>query len=617
MSSRKKQEDTFIDQILYPKLEDIGIPRIQLKRNVSTAKSGMKRGDLWVSTSDYNHPDFEKNIIALIECKDTSAQIDDKDWIDAKTQGQYKANRQGLKAYFVTNTINQTRCYNTVNQGEVLLDSAIISEIPPIPILHAIQTQVSEDNSNVIVSSFAKSVLDPKEFRSSLWNLRQVFRSCGISKGSEDSMIKTALTFAILKLITEQQMLQRTLPDTIALWNDWRDGHLDREIGDTIEDIVLISEYTHLKGCLYVDKRLDAISCVKVKVEFSKYKFYGSDFDIFGLIYESLANKEIKKDFGEFYTPRHIIRTIVKLRLRDERKPRPITICDPACGTGGFLVESFLFLQRSYEKSKSLDNTVVDNLRQRTFYGFDTNDTVAIPFARTNMLMADDGGINIKVTADSLIDLPQDSYDYVLANVPYGKYDGKADMTTFSFTNNRRLELLFIEKIVTSLKPGGKAAVIVPDGLIESTSNSGFRQKLLCEVDMEAVVSLPHFVFEPYTTEKTYVLFFKKKQPSTWGRLQTEPIYLFIVDKDGFQDGKKRYPILENDFPLLESAFLSQVIPYKAGFVDIKGVSNKTYFSLCCEYYLRKESPIDVSKTEFESILKNVESLLSEISKGL
>lgn len=609
--SRKKQEDTFIDQLVYPKLELLGIPRTFIKRNVTTDKSGRQRGDLWISDVEYTSPDFDHRILALVECKDVSCTIGDKDWRDAQQKGQQKAHKQGLHSFFVSNTVSETRCYNTHNLAEIRLDSEIIADFQPLPILRALQTQISDINSDVFLSTFSRKALDPKVFRSSLWNLRQIYRSRGISKGSEDSMIKTTLTFGILKLISEQQDIQRTVPDTIYLWRDWRESQIDRDIHNTIVDLVNLQPYAHLKGCLEIDSRLDASACGKIKDEFSRFNLYGSDFDFFGLIYESLANKNIKKDFGEFFTPRHLIRTIVKLRLALETTPRPLKICDPACGTGGFLVESFLFLQRMFEATKTLDRKTVEDLKLNTFYGFDTNSTVAVPFARTNMLMADDGGVNIKVTKDSLLELPSDSYDYVLANIPYGLYDGMAPIINFRYTNSRRYELLFVEKIVDSLKPGGKAAIIVPDGLIESTSNSSFRKRLLFAVEMEAVVSLPHFVFEPYTTEKTYIIFFRKKRPIEQGVFQKTAIYHFIVDSDGFQEGKKRYPINDNDLPLLEQSFNIRAIPQKAGLVDISEVNPGSYYSLCSEYYLRRPRPVEVSLSDFRTRVEVAERAIS------
>lgn len=607
MAKIKRQEDTDIDQRLYPKLEEVGLSLKNIKRNVTTEFSGRKRGDLWIGNVKFNDPTFEKNILALIECKDHICTIDDKDWDDAKKQGFEKSITQGLNAFFVTNTDSETRCYNSKNGDEIKIDGEILNYIPNSSILRAIQTQVSSKNSNVLIKSFATKNPDARQFRTTLWNLRQIFRAKGISKGSEDSMIKTTLTFGILKLISEQQSLNRTLPSTIYLWEDWRDGQLDREIKNTIKDILHLDAYKHLANSFVIDERLDNISCKKIIEEFNKYSLYASDFDFFGLIYESLANKEIKKDFGEFYTPRHIIRSMVKLLLKNENAPRPLSIGDPACGTGGFLVESFLYLQRLYERSDSLSDATKKRLKNSTFHGYDTNGNVAIPFARTNMIMADDGGANIQVTEDSLIHLEENKYDYVLANVPYGSYTGDASVTNFSLTNANRLELLFLEKIVNSLKNGGSAAVIVPDGLIESTSNNTYRKRFLRLVNLYGVVSLPQFVFEPYTSEKTYILFFTKNMPGKIGAKQTTPVWHFIVDQDGFKKGKKRYPINEDDLPILEESFLTKSLEGKYGFVQASEMNDETYHSFCSEYYLRLKKPIEITFQQFEKIVDELD----------
>lgn len=603
----RRQEDTDIDQRLYPQLEEVGISLRNIKRNVTTGTTGRLRGDLWIGDLRYDDPRFEENILALIECKDHICTIGDKFWQDAQRQGLQKATNQNLNTFFVTNTDTETRCYNRYTNEEIRIDGEILTHVPSVAVLRAIETQASASNSNILVSTFAIRNPDSRQFRTSLWNLRQIFRSKGISKGSEDSMIKTTLTFGILKLISEQQSLNRTLPTTIYLWNDWREGQLDREVKSTIKDLLDIADYHHLKNSFIIDPRLDNNACKKIIEEFNKYELYASDFDFFGLIYESLANKEIKKDFGEFYTPRHIIRLMVRLLLRNEVEPRPLSICDPACGTGGYLVEAFLFLQRFYEQTGSLTSETKNRLKNNTFYGYDTNGNVAIPFARTNMLMADDGGANIKVTEDSLIHLEVERFDYVLANVPYGSYTGEADVTNFSLTNAKRLELLFLEKIVKALKPGGSAAVIVPDGLVESTSNNTYRKRFLRLVNLFAVVSLPQFVFEPYTTEKTYILFFTKNMPNRTGSKQTTPVWHFIMDFDGFKKGKKRYPINEDDIPLLVKTFLSDNLDGKYGFIEASEMNDSTYHNFCSEYFLRMKKPVEISKQVFEQIITELE----------
>jgi type I restriction-modification system DNA methylase subunit len=393
------------------------------------------------------------------------------------------------------------------------------------------------------------------------------------------------------------------------LWNDWRTGRIDRDIRETISELVGLSDFRHLEAALEIDRRLDAVTVAAMHQEIGQYSLYNTDFDFFGLIYESFANTQMKRDFGEFYTPRHIIRTIVKLLFVDENQPRPMKICDPACGTGGFLVESLLYLKRQYSATGALDDTVWKSLKMSTFYGYDTNKDIAIRFARVNMMMAGDSGTNINHTEDSLIHLENEYYDYVLANVPYGQYAGNADMNSFSYTQAKRFELLFVEKIVRSLKRGGCAAVIVPDGLVETSEYEGFRKNLLRDVNITAIISLPPFAFQPYTSEKTYVLFFARKHSASAGTFQSDPIWHFIVDDDGFQSGQKRYKINENDLPALEAGFAALQELGKAGFVSMNDVNEDTFHSLASETYLRKTSIRELSIDEFRDVLRKTKAL--------
>jgi hypothetical protein len=129
-------------------------------------------------------------------------------------------------------------------------------------------------------------------------------------------------------------------------------------------------------------------------------------------------------------------------------------------------------------------------------------------------------------------------------------------------------------------------------------------------VTIEAVISLPNFVFEPYTTEKTYILVFHKKRPADIGRIQDTPIWHYIIDNDGFRKGKKRYPINDNDLPFLESGYLKSNIDEKCGFVNTHRLSEDSYWSLCSEYYLRVPTPVDISIEKFEGMLSNFEQVL-------
>ena len=593
------------------RFDALGIAWENTRRNASTERTTPLRGDIWVSKVRHDAHDFESKIVALIECKDRNCSLGDRDWVDAIRQGTEKATRQRLNSFFVTNTDGVTRCYNRHTGQSITLDGSEVSDFQSIATLAAIQAQISPANSSVRIRSFAQVVPDSNHFRAALWNLKQIYRSKGMGAGSEEEIIKTTLTLCILKILSERQRVVPMLPTTILLWNDWRANQADRDIRNTIEDITSLNTFRHLAGSLAIDDRLDAQSAQLIVQELSRFTLFGSDFDFFGIIYETFASKGIKKDFGEFYTPRHIVRFVVRNLFRGEAVERPLLVCDPACGTGGFLVETFLFLQDVYRQTDSLSDQVIDRLKDSTFVGLDTNARHAVPYARTNMMMAGDGGAHIRSTDDSLQESFSDEFDYVIANVPYGQYAGSADINAFSYTNKKRYELLFLEKIVTMLKPGGKAAVIVPDGLIQNTSYMNFRVKFLQNCKLTSVVSLPSFSFLPYTGEKTYILFFEKKRDSERGVIQEDPVWHFIVDHDGFQEGTKRFPINDDDLTQIGPLDFEIIeIPRKAEAVPMSRLSDYNFYTLCSESLIRAVEITEISEEDFVSMIERGEQIM-------
>jgi len=122
-------------------------------------------------------------------------------------------------------------------------------------------------------------------------------------------------------------------------------------------------------------------------------------------------------------------------------------------------------------------------------------------------------------------------YDYLISNPPYGPYKGSLKIENFSWSNEKRYEMLFLEKIVKACKRGGKMAIVIPDGVLEAPSREYFRKKLLENVDIDAIISLTKFAFAPYTKEKTYVLIMKRKQKENEGKIQTKAIGLIDLMK--------------------------------------------------------------------------------------
>lgn len=601
-----KQEVTDIIQNFYSKLKEKEIDLALTKQDVSTSKTKPLRGDLWISTSLNSSASWERNIIALVEAKSKHSKLDDRDWIIAKKDGQKKAKKQGLPYFIVTNTIDLIRFYNTESLDFISIDGVELSTIQRIEVLQKIFAQVNKDNSNVIhkinlpIGDFTE-----KDFQKTLFSLKNIYRMSQIDNDSE--MINTTIGFVVLKYISEREKLQRTLGKHVLLWDDFNENQIHREITFSIEDITKSDIYSDFKEALYINASLTAKQCQSIKNEMSAYTFHGCGFDIYGAIYEAYADKKTKKEFGQYYTRRHITHAIAEILFRNENKPRKMKICDPACGTGGFLTESYKILEKNYLTTNTYTKDVEKSLKNDIISGYDIKPK-NVALAKLNMFLAGDGHVNIKVTNDSLISLEKDRYNYILTNPPYGVYKGNAEIDSFTYCNINRPEFLFVEKIIDALVEGGEAAIVLPDGVLETPTRSDFRQKLLQHADILSIISLHEFVFRPYTTEKTYVLFIQKKQKDEVGRIQKKPIWLYLLENDGFQKGDKRYEINENDLPDLVANYMRSIAKGQNKFVEMCDINEDNFFNLMVEYHIPQgdSKVIELDIEAFKLKLKNL-----------
>ena len=649
----KKEETNDIVQYLIPKLEEIGVAKDYCKVDVTTEKTGHKRGDIWVSKKKQTEIGFEKNIIAIIEAKHRNCINGDMDWRDAMRHGKEKATRQGLTYYIVTNCISDFRFYSAFNDEEINLDGKIITRLQPLEILEKIGTQVNESNSYVVHKA-SKSVVPFSEtkFRTTLKNLADIYRSAGLKKG--DERIDPTVGFVVLKYIGEKERERRTLPKEINLWNDLSDiavdenadlkGEFDKIIGQMWDKESEYREniYKDFKDLLIFSPKLKNQHFKKIYKELNGFHFHGCNFDLYGSIYEEFASQTKKKEFGEFYTRRHITGVVARLLLRNEITGQDLKICDPACGTGGFLTEAYKSLVTNYSMNGKLNEEVKNKLADNTFWGLD-NDEKSVARTKLNMFLVGDGHTHIYEIDDSLvgwkgssIGWKENEFDYILTNPPMGKYEGGARIEDFKFTNEKRYELLFAEKIVNAVKPGGEIAVVTNDGALEAPTRENFRVKLLQHCDIYAIISLTKFAFAPYTKEKTYVLFMRKKQQEAIGTIQDIqefPIWHFIVDYDSFANSDKRYRTkYHDDLPELEEKFDEAVklarfylsdkerfererrnferevnerekeeglTGMKYGYVEMVKITDENFHNLLTEFHLR---PIKIHEIKFEDL---------------
>jgi type I restriction enzyme M protein len=301
-----------------------------------------------------------------------------------------------------------------------------------------------------------------------------------------------------------------------------------------------------------------------------------ADADTKGDLFEHVL-KQIKQagELGQFRTPRHIIRAIVE--MIDPKVGE--TIYDPAAGTAGFLVAAYNHIRLVNSSPSGITETEIDGkpqrrgvgdrlssaqistLQSKTFYGNDV-DPQMVRLATMNLTLR--GLPNVRIllrnVLTSTIDpdkredlqLPEGGYHVVLANPPFaGKIDSDRVVDDVKVGNSKATEILFLKYMMESLRPGGRCGVIVPEGLLfgSTGAHKEIRRQLIENNRVEAVMSLPGGVFQPYSGVKTSVLLFRKGG-------NTDRVLFLHVDNDGYKlDANHDASITEDDLPALAATF--------------------------------------------------------------
>jgi type I restriction enzyme M protein len=280
----------------------------------------------------------------------------------------------------------------------------------------------------------------------------------------------------------------------------------------------------------------------------------GHDFK--GDMYEYLLSKLAASGTnGQFRTPRHIIDLIVA--MVDPRAGQ--RICDPACGTAGFLISALAHILRQNTKPADLKRGHVDGallkpaqwkfLEEQAFTGFE-NDANMVKIAILNLYLhqlekARISMLNPLTTGFGGV-YPGQRFDVILANPPFaGKVQDESILADLNYKlNTRSTELLFLKWFIDHLAPGGRAGVIVPNGVLFGSNNAAtsLRETLLTECDLQAVINFPSGVFKPYSGVGTAALIFQKGN-------STKSVWFCDLTADGFSLDDKRTPIEANDIP--------------------------------------------------------------------
>lgn len=341
------------------------------------------------------------------------------------------------------------------------------------------------------------------------------------------------------------------------------------------------------------------------------------DTDTKGDVYEYLLSKIAQSGLnGQFRTPRHIIKMIV--RMTDPKADD--VICDPACGTAGFLVEAGEYLKENKKDEIFYDNRNRAHYMNEMFYGYDMDRTM-LRIGAMNMMTHGISNPFIEYR-DSLSDQNGDKakYSLILANPPFkGSLDAEIVSTDLlKVCKTKKTELLFLALFLRMLKVGGRCACIVPDGVLfgSSTAHKAIRREIIENNRLQAVISMPSGVFKPYAGVSTAVLVFTKT-----GHGGTDIVWFYDMKADGFSLDDKRTPVQDNDIDDIVERFhnLDKEIDRKrteqSFFVDKQEIVDNDYDLSINKYKETEQVKIEYPSTD--EILADLNNLEDEIEKGI
>ena len=411
-------------------------------------------------------------------------------------------------------------------------------------------------------------------------------------------------------------------------WSKFRDLPPNK-MYETVQELVFpfIKNLHSDKNSAYSKYMDDAIFKLPTPLVLSKvvdslddiYSLMGksTEIDIRGDVYEYLLSKiSTAGRNGQFRTPRHIIRMMVELM-----KPKPNeSICDPACGTGGFLVGASDYLRETYRNDILMNKENRDHYMNHMFHGFDMDRTM-LRICAMNMMTHGVESPFIEYR-DSLSDqnIDTDKYSLILANPPFkGTLDADSvSANLLKVTKTKKTELLFLALFIRMLKVGGRCACIVPDGVLFGSSNAHkqIRKAIIEDNRLEAVISMPSGVFKPYAGVSTGILIFTKT-----GHGGTDKVWFYDMKADGYSLDDKRSPVNENDIPDIIERFshLDEEVERKrteqSFLVDKKEIVDNDY-----DLSINKYKEVVYEKVEYpptSEILADIEELNKEIDKNL
>jgi type I restriction enzyme M protein len=379
-----------------------------------------------------------------------------------------------------------------------------------------------------------------------LWGFCHTLRHDGIDYGDYIEQI-TFLLF--LKMADEKGI---DLPKGCD-WSTLRDKSGTALLDEYSDVLRKLAKTPGILGDIYAEAQSrfnNAVNLKRLINLIDEVEWTSLGVDVKAAAYEGLLEKaasEGKKGAGQYFTPRVLIQSIVRCMKPDPRVHADFAICDPACGTGGFLLAAYeWFLTET--KGGAIDRVVARRVRTKTYYG---QDLVARPrrLALMNMYLH---GVEPSIAFGDAIYEPASSqrFDVILTNPPFGTRGANQapDRDDFTIaTSNKQLN--FLQHVMTILKPGGRAAVVLPDNCLFEDKAGEVFEILMKDCNLHTILRLPRGTFTPYSQGvKANVVFFQKGRP-------TEDVWIFDARSNVPGITKKDRPLTRQHFAEFEKCY--------------------------------------------------------------
>lgn len=535
-------------------------------------------------------------IIATIEYKQPSQLKTKKQINEAIQQELGTAQALGAKIYIITDG-KKTFWINPLTGNFVLSDTGmpIATNFNQhsdecIKLITKMLSSLSKDNDALLASS----VVDPLPLAQQVWQ-----DLWAVSGATPENCLYTFVEIFIFKYLSDLGVLHGffSFNDLLSRYSSNTENAVLEYYANTVRPEIkrlfprnAKDNTTIINGTIFVskdDKAVDGYAVVFRKI-LERFEKFGTleniDYDFKSKLFETFLKESIsKKNWGQFFTPLKVVRSIVSMA---DIRPG-MSICDPACGVGKFLLEPILHdINRYYkiEAGKLKPQITLSGFDK----GFDKDEQKTIILAKANMLIYLSALIrdNPNITVDfanlfnetfllqtnsilgTLAHPTENAYDLILTNPPYvmsgssnlkDEIAKQDELKRYFSISAMGIEGLFMEWIVRALKPGGKAFIVVPDGIMNRSNDKRLRDFILEECDIDAVISLPINTFFT-TNKKTYILAITKKTPVMRDGIevkerQTSRVFTYLCSEIGETRDMYRFDLEQNDLAEAASQF--------------------------------------------------------------